>query len=162
MRYSVSDEGFTSKDRSDYQRQIKPNTYLVIHLETYVQSPRFGDQWGSPEIYDQEAYKLIANISKEVLGTTAYRKRPRNRKRLPNMVTLEYHGGSPHLNICIKRPEGWTLDEFREVVRRHCEVSDWFRTTGRAFYCEERTGNCGSYSLKSGATILTRSLSFFS
>ena len=175
MRYSVNDEGLTSKDRSDYQQQINPNTYVVIHLqqfvlvpfehdtvglEPYVRDERFGVRWASQDIYEGAAYQFVANVSKDVLGRTAYRNRPHYRKRLPNFVTLEYHGGSPHLNICIRRPDTWSLDDFTEVCKRHGEANQWLRMKGKSFYCEDRTGDCGRYSLKAGATILKRSMSF--
>jgi hypothetical protein len=111
-------------------------------LEPSLPDELYGCRWATPDIYDKVAYKFVANLSRDVLGKTAYRKRPPHRKRLPNLVTLEDQGGSPHLNICIRRPEHWSLEAFTELCRHHRAVEPWFRRGPKAFYCEQRTGNC--------------------
>lgn len=147
-------------DARDLQRVINPNTYLVIHLEPWLRDELYGRRWASLETYDKVAYKFVANVSRDVLGKTAYRKRPRDRKRLPNLVTFEHQGASPHINICIRRPDHWSLEAFTKLCMAHREIEPWFRRGLKTFYCEQRTGNCGTYSLKVGATILKRSMSF--
>lgn len=157
---TIHDDTTRPKDRYDYERAVNPNTYLVLHLEPGLRDELYGFRAGTLEIFDAVAFKLVANVSREILGKTACRNRPRHRKRLPNIVSLEDEGGSPHLNIGIWKPPHVTFDHFEEVFRRHFAAEPWFRKGPSSFYCEPRTGSCVTYSLKRGARILERSISF--
>lgn len=154
------DDPLPSKDRTDYQNEIKPNVYLVLLLEPYVVDDQDRRWEWSLERADRFAYKFVANVSRLALGRAAYRRRPPYRKRLPNLVTLEHQGGFPHLNICIRRPDKCPFERFEEICRAEFERLPHFRHTERGFFCEERQGDCIPYSLKAGATILERSMSF--
>ena len=148
------------KYRRDIQDAIDPNVYIVIHLEPFMKDKADRTMPWTSERADILAYQFVANVSRRVLGKTAYRKRKPHRKRLPNIVTLEHQGGFPHLNINIRRPDKCSFGEFAAICREEAAHIRWFRRTEKAVYISERTGNCTIYSMKAGATKLDRSMSF--
>lgn len=153
---------FPQKVIRKFDAQIKPNVYAVGHLKTHLWDSdlRLG-QPGTFEAYDMEAYKLMANVSKRLLGRTAYRKRHPCRKRLPNFVTLEGFGDCPHLNILIHKAERFSFEELESALRDEWMRLDWTVKEPRAFWIERRVGNCVSYSFKEGnEALLQRSLCF--
>jgi len=154
------DDPLPWKDRTDLQRVICPNVYLVLHLQPHVVDDLDRRWEWSLERADRFAYKFVANISRLALGKTAYRKRPPHRKRLPNITTLEHQGGFPHLNVCVRRPDKCPFDRFEELCRSEFRRLPHFRHTKKGFFCEEVIGNCIPYSAKPGSTILERTMSF--
>ncbi|WP_395622158.1 hypothetical protein [Sphingomonas daechungensis] len=140
---------------------IQPNVYIVGHLdrerfEEGCDEPRYG----STRAYDMTAYQLMANVSKRVLGKTAYRKRPLYRKRLPNLATLERREDWPHLNILVHRPENWSMANFEAVVREEWGQLKWAKSSPVELYIEPVRGEALRYALKEGnESLLERSLS---
>ena len=156
------DDPLRIQDRIDYQDEIQPNVYLVLHLKDYMIDENDNRLGWTVDRADRVAYKFVASVSRSALGKSAYRNRPPHRKRLPNLTTLEHQGGYPHLNIFIRRPERCSFPRFEEICRAEFDRILHFRHTPKGFYCRERTGDCGPYSLKAGSTILERSMSFCS
>jgi hypothetical protein len=148
----------------EYNRRIEPNLYFVGHLKLMLIDTDLGlCMPGSEEIYDKEAYKLLANVSRRILGKSAYRKRAKHRKRIRNFVTLESMGDTPHLNILIHIPKGVSFEAFEAVFREEWNKLHWTVKSTNALYCRRRNGDCVSYSFKEGdEALLTRSLSFHS
>ena len=147
-----------------YDQQIRPNVYAVGHLERCLWDSDLGlGRPASVEAYDDTAYRLLANVSKRLLGKSAYRKRPQERRRLPNMVTLESFGDRPHLNILIHKPERFSFEQLENALREEWGVLPWTNKLTGSLWIQPRTGDCVRYALKEGyESLLPRSLSFHS
>lgn len=146
----------------EFDRQIKPNVYTVGHLHTSLwdRDLRLGRK-GTYEVYDVEAYKLIANVTKRLLGKTAYRNRPISRKRLPNFITLEGMPDRPHLNILIHKPDRFSFEQLKAALREEWMRLDWTVKEPGGFWVQPRSGDCVSYSFKEGnESLLPRSYCF--
>jgi hypothetical protein len=157
-----SSQRFPRRVIRGFDQQINPNVYAVGHLHTCLWDGdlRIGRP-GTFEAYDEEAYKLIANLSKRLLGKTAYRKRPLSRRRLPNFVTLECMTDCPHLNILIHKPERFSFEELEAALRDEWRKLHWTVKEPGALWIQRRAGDCVGYSFKEGnEALLPRSLCF--
>jgi len=161
--YGISaSQPFPKRIIHEFDRQVQPNVYAVGHLHRSLWDAdlRIGRP-GTFEAYDTEAYKLIANVTKRLLGKTAYRKRPVHRKRLPNLVTLESIADRPHLNILVHKPDRFTFEEFKATLIQEWAALTWTVKEPGALWIEPRAGNCVAYSFKEGnESLLPRSYCF--
>lgn len=159
---SRTSQPFPKRVIHEWDRIIQPNVYAVGHLHRSLWDSdlRLGRS-GNFETYDIEAYKLIANVTKRLLGKTAYRMRPPSRKRLPNFVTLERMADRPHLNILIHKPDRFSFEQLEAAFREEWNNLTWTVKEPSAFWIEERSGGCVSYSFKEGnEALLPRSYCF--
>lgn len=145
-----------------YDEGIRPNVYVVAHLQRCLwDQVNECNVYGSRQDYDAVAYGFIRDVSRSIRGKRAYDRSPMDKKRLPNLTTLELGWGSPHLNICIHRPKWIRFDHFRDVMRSLWVKNPWAASGSAAFFCEERSGDCVGYSLKEGpGAVLDGPLSF--
>lgn len=144
-----------SKCYKELNDRVVPNTYIVLDVKQGISLDNDAFIKGDDVSYDRVCATLLKQVSHELLR----RKKYSRTKAFHNVTTLENaHGGRWHVNICLRRPESVSIEEFRRVFLAVWNKSEW--AYGHP-YIEEMTGDAIGYSLKEGlGTILPRSTSF--
>ena len=126
------------------EKEISPNTYAVLTVKQSVIA-----KWlvnGDRIIYENTFRYFIKGLTKRIFGCNTYK------KRLFYLATLE--GGDVerfHINLCIRRPDWLSLDDFRKMVSDEWQKLEWAMPQ---IYVEDRYADCVGYSLKEGSDSL--------
>jgi len=140
-----------------YERMVDPNVYAVGHLQRSLGGTR-----GSREIYENEAVRILARLTRRIYGDKAFRRRKPGTRLIKNLVSIESNGG-PHLNFMLHRPNRIDFPTFKQRLAEEWERSGWAQRSDRAFYCEEREAGSSlvGYCAKEGVdALLLKSLTW--
>ena len=133
---------------------VSPNTFIVLTIKQGICLEN--GAWIPPteEVLDRVTTGFLKALSRELYGNHCY-----TRRMIKNLSTLEGRFDTDwHLNICLRRPDSVTIDEFREMVERAWARSRWSRSR---IYVEDITGNAVRYIMKEGPdSILVKSSNF--
>lgn len=140
----------------DFDRRVEPDTFVVLTIRQGICVAGGAFMPPSEEIIDRVVRVFLKKLAYALHGE---RRCKRQSIKIPNISTLEGRYGTLwHINICLRRPDDVSIDEFRAMVERVWSRSRWSRPN---VYVEEIVGSALPYILKEGTdALLTGSTHF--